>query len=217
MFNRPVTLKAFTPLMELERNKCLSIGHSIGRSELPHDKKKETSLCFGYVRSLKNSITFYSPCDFRVKNCDGNLTYDFPQGIGNFIQTSMHDGLNRFGSAKVAVTKINFPISLLCEGGHEWVVCSHLLNFSGMIIPSGIDDYSIAHGMDLFNVVPEGSEYTVTAGTPIASLYLRSGKKIAIDLQYDPVMWDRLEAQRVHFHFKADALKRHSLRCRKSF
>lgn len=217
LFGRSVTLKAYTPLMELERNKCLAIGHSIGRSEIPSDKKKATSLCFGYVRSLRNSITFFAPCDFTVKNRDGNLSYNFPDGMGNFIQTSMHDGLSRFGGANVAVTKINFPIALLCEGGHEWIVCSHLFNFSGMIIPSGVDDYSVTHGLDLFNVVPDGAEYMVSAGTPIASLYLRSGKKISVDLRYDPEMWRKLEAQRVHFHFKADALKRLALRCRKLF
>ena len=210
---KTITVKAYTPFQELVRNNCLRVGHSINRSEVPKQKQKETHLCFGYVKGLNNSITMFSPCDFIVDyTVEGSMSYTFPDGMDDNISTMLHSGMEHFGENNVCLTKINFPFGFACEGAHDWVVCSHMFNFSGMIIPSGVNDFMVNPMMDVFNLVPFGSKYFVKAGTPLVSIYLRDQKRVELDFQYNPQEYDNLERQRCYFHLKADSLKRQKLR-----
>ena len=210
--NRTVKLSAYTPIRELKLNNCLKIGHSIHESFIPDIEKPRSKLCYAYVKGVTQGITMFSPCDFQVTRTPERLEYKFPDGIGKYFGTRPHNNMTHVGNNELYVTKVNFPIAVVCEESHEWILCSHTFNFSGMNILSGIDDYSLSHGLDLFNVTPQNTDYTVKAGTPLCYIFLKSEKDIELDFQWSIDKWKELEDQRVHLHFKADALRRHILR-----
>ena len=98
-----------------------------------------------------------------------------------------------YKAEQTAITKITMPWVLEEKTGVNFVLAKHIMNTTPMNIPSGMTSFGFQHSLNIFNqMMTKDHTYKVDWGTPIASLYLVSEKKLIVQSIYDKQNYEKL-------------------------
>ena len=146
--------------------------------------------CYGYISSIKNSITVPSWVEFKVSATKEGAGYAFPKGNHTWVDTHNDPALS---SDEFEITKIATPWVIEVNKNVQIACCSHILNTSGMHIPSGVINFKNTHQLNIFNYVHKYQhEYSVGFKKPLLSLYPMTTEKFYLETYYDRSRFEEL-------------------------
>ena len=182
-------------------------------SNIPHPFDPTVSIlgqsfktCYGYVQHLKHSITIPAWTDFAIKSQNGNAGIAFPN---NSPCTGVFPVDTAFQPNNVHINKIESPWVFESSYDCSVVMTHHILNTSGMIIPSGVLRPRLCGPLNIFNYVPHSiGSYTVKFKTPLVAIYALSEKPLHVESYYDTDKFLRLRDPAIYpFSFRGSYLK----------
>lgn len=167
--------------------------------------------CYGFVQSFKKSFTIPSWCEIQVVSTEDQIDYFFPRPEVNDVEFHHHD--LAWQPKDVFVSKLISPWAVVCEKDVDFAVTHHILNTSGMCVPTGVVNFSLTNKMQIFNYVKKNVSYKVPFNMPLISLFPLDDAPLHVESVFDPVMFDRVDRQNdMKSFFKASTLKTKKLK-----
>lgn len=167
--------------------------------------------CYGFVRAFKKSFTVHSWCEMAVQSTDTDVQYFFPRPEVNSVEFHQTDLAWRPNN--VFVSKLISPWALVSNADVDFAVTHHILNTSGMIIPSGVVNFKHVNKLQIFNYVPQNVQYKVGFNSPLVSIFPLSDRPLRVQSVFDPDAFARIDRQNdMKPFFKAAGLKAQRMR-----
>jgi hypothetical protein len=207
-FNRKnyILLKCYTNVHTIAHYSPIVLSAKAESEVVKNNPNHALKRCYGHILGLKNSITIRSWSEFTVSVTEETANYTFPED--NPSDVKFHN--DEDSPAKDAmVSKLISPWVISTESDCKFVMASHMLNATGMIIPSGIVNYNTQHQTNIFNYVRKVPHtYTVPFKTPLVMIYPISDKKIQLEVYQDLSTYDALVAKDSYRpYLRASAIK----------
>lgn len=162
--------------------------------------------CYGFVQSFKKSITIPSWCEMQVLSNEDSIQYLFPRPEINSVEFHQEDLSWR--PRDVFISKLISPWAVVSKDDIDFAVTHHILNTSGMTIPTGIVNFKRTNKMQIFNYVRKNANYKVPFNMPLVSLFPLSDRPIHVESVFDPDMFHKIDRQNdMKPFFKASTLK----------
>lgn len=151
--------------------------------------------CTGRVATLKTSASMPMWLSVNVDVYDGAINVQRSDESPGLCELDWSHNDDPYVSLdNMAILRFNTPWFLEEDTGVNFVVAANIMNPTQMHTPSGVANFKWQHDLNLFNYIRTNSNtnYTVTAGTPILSLYPLTEKKLYVESYYDVAKTDYL-------------------------
>lgn len=154
--------------------------------------------CYGLVSSYNKSITIPNWADIMISVNDDKLDVLSSAKIGPAFEVTDHTDDPDFNMQKgMSVLKFVNPWRVEMETSEtnpEFVVASHLLNTTPMMIPTGVVTFKWQHDLNIFNKVNcnYNQQYKIPFKHPLVQVFPLSKSKLYIETEYDPVKYNQL-------------------------
>ena len=191
---------------------CTTMGRG-PMADVENVKQDDSSFrtCYGFVRAFKKSLTVHSWCEIAVQSTEADVHYAFPRPEINSVE--FHQSDLAWRPSDVFVSKLISPWALVSDTDVDFVVAHHILNTSGMIVPSGIVNFKNVNKLQIFNYIPKNVEYKIGFNTPLVSIFPLSDKPLHVRSIFDQDAFDKIDRQNdMKPFFKASGLKAQRLR-----
>ena len=187
-----------------------------GQGQMPgvkniRDDDSSFRTCYGFVRAFKKSFTVHSWCEMLVQSTDTDVQYFFPRPEINNVE--FHQADLAWRPSDVFLSKLISPWAIVSDTDVDFAVTHHILNTSGMIVPSGVVNFKHVNKLQIFNYIPKNVQYKVGFNAPIVSIFPLSDRPLHVRSVFDQDAFDKIDRQNdMKPFFKAAALKAQRLR-----
>jgi len=168
------------------------------------------STCYGYIKAMKKSAVLcaWTEMEFQGEGDLQGVSYRWADNCnGRSEVTPQEDAVYKVPNA--VMTKLTNPWRVEETTGVHFVTGKHIRNMTPMAIPSGMQDFSRAHQINIFNLVTDTQpRYGIKFKQPLLAIYPVSDLPLHVECYYDIEKHRSLdyEAKR-RGYFRANFLK----------
>jgi len=201
-FNREryVVVKAYAMDKRLLDSNHLSMTSSTVKearrcSHLTKEVPFDFTTCYGYNKSLHNSITISSWCEVKVNYDDkpvSDYIYECPLGMNAFKVMDVKDPAYKMLD-NCHTTKIIVPWMFDCNKKDAmFVMTKHIYNRTPMMIAPGMLNFTATRAAHMFNQLSKGQKYKIPYMHPLAQLFSLSDLPLHLETILDPPIFHTL-------------------------
>ena len=207
-----ILITAYTKFTRVLEN-CPIVTSNMCVRDLPKPLEGETfnfSTCFGNTAGASRSITLPSYTEMFVDPDSQDIYKTPPDNYLNGWLLNMDNAYEMHKS--LSMTKLIVPWMLKCnKKGMLFVAAKHIYNRLPMMIPTGMLNFDITHGPNIFNAVAKGLSYKIPNNYPLLGMYPISDLPIRVECVLDGTMFDYLaEEQHQRQYFRAGGIKHYA-------
>jgi len=162
--------------------------------KLTPEQKKYTgtfNTCYGRLAGLRNSFTLQNWCDHDILANEDKWRYVVPQTTQTF-QAIPHKDLV-FKPDGMFVTKVIPPWRMECNTDVDFILGSHILNTTGLTIPTGIINSSIPVFNYFYYIPKQKTTYHIPYKMPLIQIFPLSDWPLYVESEYNPTKFEEIQ------------------------